>query len=452
MKNTGEYFIPYLKSLLVSGFLFLAVLPGLAQTRKDHLISISAENEKLGSFLIRLSKFDHVNISFNASDSSFNQRINYLTTNKPLEKIFQEILPLTNHDYRQVGNHWVVFASEENSDKFPTAYSIGTPNTKESDNMTGEISAQDKTVTAPDTIIKYIEIPVPFTDTVFVENLITTTDTIILRDTVFIEPSEATQRKTQTVKDLKNVFRAAPDRENGWAISFSYAQMVAGYNYSGNPEGNSKTDELKESEPVSFRNFSLGTSIRYNLKKFRFNAGLKLTGFSHKFSYQDVTATGGFFDVDTLDVYYTVVQSDTTYIFVTDSSWVPLEQTTQTYDRLNQIGLLEFHIGADYKFYSNNDLSFNASVGFDAGIPVWVNGSTILDTDGFPSEELTKDLFSKTTQAWTAGLGGSYKITNWSDLFGEVFYKHYLNEFVETYPLERRMYGFGLRVGLLYYL
>jgi hypothetical protein len=275
---------------------------------------------------------------------------------------------------------------------------------------------------------------------------------VVITDTVFIETPDVPLRKTQTVKDLKNVFRAAPDRENGWAVSFSYAQMLAGYSYNENPEGISNAGKFKDSEPVSFRNFSLGTNIRYNLQKLSFNAGLKLTGFSHKFSYQETNATGGFFDVDTLDIYYTVVQSDTTYIFVTDSSWVPLEQSTQTYDRLNQIGLLEFHIGAGYKFYSSRDVSFYASLGFDAGIPVWVNGSTILDMDDFPAEELTKDLFSKTTLAWSAGIGGSYKITNWSDLFGEIFYKHYLNEFVETYPLERRMYGIGLRVGLLYYL
>jgi hypothetical protein len=424
--------------------LFFCFRPVAAQNADNPIISFHAENEKLGSVLSRLVAHNVMNLSYNATDPSFDHEITYTSSNKPILTILEEILALSGHNTRKVGNHMVIYPSET---------STGMP----------EVSANDKAYEfresqflpenekqPGDTIIRVVEIPVTIRDTLRIVDVVTKTDTVTIRDTVFIE-RPVQSRRTRSGNLLRDVFRFEPDREDGWALSFSYAQLLAGYSYSDSDDLDDALRQVKDADAASLRNFSLGAAIRRNQGKFSFQAGARLTGFSNRFSYTDISTSGGFFEIDTLDVFYTVIDGQQVFTYITDSTWIPLDRDALTYDRYNRIGLLELQLGMDYTFYAVEDIAVYVQGAFNAGVPVWLSGSAVQNVEGYPVAELDKNVFEKWIYGYQAGIGARYTLTNWTDIYGGLFYKRYLSPTTANHPLERRLHGAGLKIGLLYY-
>jgi hypothetical protein len=71
--------------------------------------------------------------------------------------------------------------------------------------------------------------------------------------------------------------------------------------------------------------------------------------------------------------------------------------------------------------------------------------------DGYPATEMNKGTFEKWTYGYQAGIGVRYTLTNWTDIYGELFYRRYLSATTTNHPLNRRLHGAGLKIGLLYY-
>jgi hypothetical protein len=425
--------------------LFFCFRPVAAQNADNPIISFHAENENLGAVLTRLASHNIMNLSYNATDPSFERKITYSATSKPIRTILEDILALTGHNSRKVGNHMVIFPSGATAgvaeDVIPDkAYDYSKSHAVPGiENRTG------------DTVIRLVEVPVVIRDTLRIVDVVTKTDTVTIRDTVFVE-RPVHSRRTRSGNLLRDVFRFEPDREDGWALSFSYAQLLAGYSYSDSDDLDDALRQVKDADAASLRNFSLGAAIRRNQGKFSFQAGARLTGFSNRFSYTDISASGGFFEIDTLDVFYTVINGQQVFTYITDSTWIPLDRDALTYDRHNRIGLLELQLGMDYTFYAVEDFAVYVQGAFNAGVPVWLSGSAVQNVEGYPATELDKSIFEKWIYGYQAGIGARYTLTNWTDIYGGLFYKRYLSPSTANHPLERRLHGAGLKIGLLYYL
>jgi hypothetical protein len=425
--------------------LFFCFRPVAAQNGENPIISFHAENENLGTVLTRLASLNIMNLSFNATDPSFERKITYAATSTPIRTILEDILSMTGHKSRKVGNHTVIFPSGSTAgvadDVIPD---------KAYDYSKSHAVPEIETRTG-DTVIRVVEVPVVIRDTLRIVDVVTKTDTVTIRDTVFIErPIQS--RRTRSGNFLRDVFRFEPDREDGWALSFSYAQLLAGYNYSDSDDPDDALRQVKDAEPASLRNFSLAAAIRRNQGKFSFQTGARLTGFSNRFSYTDISTSGGFFEIDTLDVFYTVINGQQVFTYITDSTWIPLDRDALTYDRYNRIGLLELHLGMDYTFYAVEDIAVYVQGAFNAGVPLWLSGSTVQNVEGYPATELDKNVFEKWVYSYQAGAGVRYTLTNWTDIYGGLFYKRYLSPTTANHPLDRRLHGAGLKFGLLYYL
>ena len=442
-KNIVRHGLPYTrnlnKSFVILLFLSFSSMLIMAQDKK---ISIEADNERLRDILDEISANEQIYFSYKASDEVFDQRITYFCDDKALEDAISGLLALAGLQYMQVGNHLVITALKS---------SVGGNIQPDRDEI-GELQTKDQSATAiePDTVIKTIEKLVYIRDTIRETEVISQTDTVFIRDTVWME-KPASGRNTIKIRDLRNVFRFEPGRDDGWSLAFSYAQMATGFVVL-NKNLSDELEQISESEKTSFRNFSLGSRIQFHQKRWTFSAGFFLTGFSHRFNYVHDISEGGFFDVDTLDIFYTVTQNDTAWTYVTDSAWIPLDREVTIYDRFNRIGLLESELSAGYTLYAKNDISFYASAGFRIGVPVWAAGNTISDEPGYPVKELRLSDLQQFTTAYRLALGISYRSGNWANLFAEVFYRRNTSALIENYPLDRRLQAFGLNIGLVYYL
>ncbi len=432
--------------IFIVALLFIVTCKIYSQNGLSAKVSLSAENEKLSSVLTRLSAFPGVNFTYNASDPSFDQRVTYSATDRLVGEIIHDILTITRHEYRPVGNHLVIVPSEAHPfDPQPKTISF--------EHLSNSVPQKTDTAEPPE-IIEIANLiqdfPPPVRDTIRIVDVVIKTDTVMIRDTVFIE-RPAQVRRTRSGNLIRDVFRFEPDREDGWALSFSYAQLVAGYDYSASGNLDNALQKVKDAEAVSLRNFSMGAALQRNLGKFSLLAGVQFSGFINRFTYADITTNGGFFEIDTLDVFYTVTDGQQVFTYITDSAWVPLDRDALTYDRFNRIGLFEMQLGVGYTFYAMEDVSIYLHGGLSAGVPIWLAGSAIQNMDGYPAEEIDKDMFEKYTFGYQTGLGVRYTLRNWTDIYGELFYRRYLSTTTTNHPLSRRLHGGGVKIGLLYY-
>lgn len=449
-----------MKNLYRSGVLLclfgLGYLPGLAllgQSAMDTPISFQAQNESVRALLSRLSEHETLNLTYNATDAAFDQLITYTAKEKAVHEILKDILLLIDHEYQQMGNHLLIVKSENNNpSKKQLAINENVPKAKHADNRSQPLKAGNQfSGGPPDTIIRQVEVPVYVRDTLVVYDTIVQFEVQTIRDTVFIEKAgQASARGTRRPigsNISSGVFRFEADRESGLAVGIYLAPAVAGYHYL---EMLNVLPSLR-TEDISARNIGFGIDMLYNKNRWQLTLGASLNSYATRFDYMEINNTGGFFQIDTLDVFYAIIDQQPVYTYITDSTWIPLNRDELVYDRLNRMGLLNINLGVAYTFYRTSNFDYYLKGSMQMGVPLWLKGNTIIDSDGFPATELDKNQFSNWLLGYSAALGMRYQLGNWIDVYAEPVYKRYLTPTTINHPLKRRLHGFGLQLGMMYY-
>lgn len=420
---------------------FLISFRLFSQDLSSAVISFGAENEQLSSVLNRLSAKGHVNITYNASDSALQIPVSYPQTRDSVKTILANLLRPAHFTYEQVGNHVVILKSTQ------TGIDPFTPKTKPISNQTAPIN------TIPDTIIQIVHVPVVQIDTIFLRDTVVKIETQLVYDTVFMEPDVSNKTKARkTVSLSRNVFQSEAERQNAWSLIVSASQITAGFQILSDLGGNAELKKATQTESISMKNFGFGVAAQLNVQNIGFRAGFGISSFSHPFSYEQLISTGGFYSIDTVDVFYTVVGADTTWTYVSDSSYVPLDQREIVFDRQNRIVFLELQLGIQYTFIRSNYFSFYVDAEMHLAKPLLVKGSSIENAAGYPAVEMNLASYNNWMAAYQAGIGLKYELSNWVDMYAEVFYKRFTAQDVANYPVQRRLHGCGFRIGIAYYL
>ncbi len=427
----------------------ITLLPGImpgtvvyGQKKADSLITVNFKNEPLHIVLDQLSELASLNLSYNASSPAFGQSISYQSQSKTAKQVLEEVLSFIQHEYRHLGNHYLIVQSKPASDE---------SNLKkidiQEDTLIVQLPLNASLETHPlirDTVIIEKEVPVYHYDTLKFYDTIFSVRT----DTIFFQKSPLSSNRS--ISGISsNVFRFEADRNQSWAIGISYAQMAAGYSYTNTLSIDEQA--IKEAEPFSLRNFKLGLMAQYNRNRLNFSAGVNLSGFSNHFSWNETNRSGGYYLTDTLDVFYNIIQGDTSWLVVEDSTYLPLDESIKLWDRFNRIGLIELQLSAAYNVYRDDYYFIYLKGGIIAALPIWISSSSVQNADGHPAREVSKNDFAAVLYGYHAGLGLRYAFSNWMDLYAESFYTRYLTPTYNEHPLKRNLHGFGLQLGLLYY-
>jgi len=435
-------------SLIISRIFFWCLLPAalilpksvFAQNGSSKIIDFRMSNETVRSALNRLSSEYEVNLTYNASDPDFDTKISYTAQGKTITEVLDDILQEIHYSYQNVGNHLVII-------RLPESATSGSSGLRQK-----QPPPQNLPSLKADTVFIEVEKQVIVRDTLILRDTIVKTEQTIIHDTVVVEKIvELTRRGARPVSVNRDAFRFEPDRRNGWAASFSYTQLAAGYHIISEIDV-LNLQELKDSEKLSFRNFGLGAALQYNAERLSVSAGAGLFSFSNRFYYSETFATGGYTRTDTLDTFFTIIASDTIWRYVTDTTWIPLNKETLNYDRLNRFGLLEFGIDAQLVILEGRNYSWYLNAGFGAATPLWFRGNTISSDDNFPAIKLNSDNFNSWMLNYRFGAGGKRQLTDWTDIYAEITYKRFTGETSLNHPLDRRLHGVGLKFGLIYYL
>jgi len=415
-----------LMSLSVKYYIILTILYGLttanpllAQSSMSAKINFNAQNEKLSIILYRLANEANVNFTYDAGDNVFDNTYTYNAINKSPLVILDELLSNTNHEYKQIGNQIVIFKNNSNI-KY------------EDDEIVAVVSSENNESIVHGVIV----------DTIYIRDSIITviSDTIRIIDTIYIEKQKKKPQPIVKVKDIPtDYFNKVSSREKGWSASVFIAPIV------------SNISLAQESGAVSFRNFSLGIEASKIFNNWNILGGIKLTQFSEKFNHTYTVNDGGFFVTDTVDTYYTIIQTDTAWYYITDSTWKPIDNHEYSYNISNRIGYIEFSTGASFDYYSTSKIRLYIKAIGQMGILMYRNGLAIPDSNNPEGVDFADLNFSTASYSILLGTGIKYRINKQLDFNSEIYYLNYFTDMVVDYPHNTKVRGVGIKFGLMYY-
>jgi len=402
--------------------LILFLVPVLnAQSEEQKNALFEFQNEKLSAVLTKLSETEKLNFTYDANDSVFEKRINYSSDGESVQIILDNILSNSGIKHKQIGNQIVLYRDAD------VAQVV-----KEEPNN------------PPLTPAELNEEPVVQVnykiDTIVLYDTLLRIDTIRETDTVYLEKEKPKKISQSKIKDIPvDFFQPGNQRDNGWALGVFAAPLLSDFSL------------VSGESSFSLRSFSIGVDAIKLLNRWKFTFGARLTHFNQKFNQHYIEMEGGFYSTDTIDTYYTVIESDTSWYFVTDSSWIPFESREYNYKQSNSLGYLEFNLSASYDLFQNQKIRFYIKAGGQLDLLIYHNGIAVPDknhTEGINFSELQ---FNTINYSVLAGLGIKYKIAANMDLNSELYYSRYLNSLVKDFPVKSQINAIGLKVGLVFY-
>ncbi len=416
----------YLVKFNVLLFIFLASFslnPAVSQNSENNLVNFSVNNIPISSALYKLSLQCGYDISYDASDSSLQQLISISAQNELAFDIYRKLLQNTSHSFKQIDNLIVIFKPDDK--------------VEESLNPEDEsrILLPIENTVIPDTVYVNDTIFRTKTDTL----LITQIDTLRIVDTVFIVKPGRDKIK-QIKKNQNELITSRVPRKNGWAGEIFISPMASTFSLS------------EENSPLKFRNFSIGADLTKIIDNLNISIGLKLNHFADNYNNDYLIQEGGYYQTDTIDIYYTILDSDTSWYYVTDSSWLPVDNHQYNYNIKNRIGYLDVGLSATYDFYSIGNARIFAGLGLNSGILIYRSGTAIRNKETEPQGVNFADLeFNNMVYTAQAKLGMKYQINKIVDFKTELFYFQSFDNVVSDFPYNNKLNGVGLKFALLYY-
>ncbi len=406
-----------------------------AQQVNSQLLKVQVEQQSLGETLDQLFVNHQIKVAFNASDPAFDQVVSFnLKANSP-EQLLESLLSQRGYRFKKIGDQYIVFK-------------YGEPEPREIIQPTEEAENLPKTFT--DTI--FIHNNVLRLDTIVRLDTIFQVDTLVIRDTVTVYKEPVEHRKTRRKSLRSDIFNQSARKQEGHAVEVFYGRALTNVQFDVEQQSNVNLKDYWENAiSPGFRTQTLGFKYHFNAKKWSFTSGIALTGFAEKFDYKRKVSTGGFFDIDTLDTYYSIANVDTTWFHVTDSSWVPLDERTFDYSGTNKMGYLEWDISAAYEIMSFSGVRLFAKAGAGMSVLVYKSGTAISATPDYDAISM-KDFEMETLKfSWMLGINARMRLSDAFDLVPEMYFRKFGGDMYKNYPVQRKQSMFGVNLGLIYY-
>lgn len=406
-----------------------------AQSTDNGNINFQVDNEKFSSALYRLGNEAHLNFTYDANDGLFSTIVSYNAVDKLPLLILDDLLSNSNHNYKQIGNQIVIFKDKDKNQE-SNIVNIDFDQIEISDDKTTIDEAIGINTFSSDNFHE------PIIDTIFVLDTIFEihTDTLHIIDTIYIDKEK---QKRTTKSKYKNsdidFFNPQIARDYGWSGGVFLAPILSNFSLA------------SQNNTLSIRNFSFGIEVSKSFNKWNVSAGLKLTHFSENFNHTYYVTEGGYFVTDTIDEYYTVTETDTSWYYVTDSTWKPIDNEEYSYNIKNRIGYLEFSTAVSFDYITTRKFRLYAKVGVQLGVMIYSSGLAILDADDPVGVDFADLNFNHTSYSLLLGTGIKYRISDRLDFNSELYYFNYFNDLVIDYPSTNKINGLGLKLGLIYY-
>ncbi len=425
---------------ILLSFLFLSVEPLCAQqVNLQKKISGSFNNVSLDYALRKIASQANVKFSYNPELIQSSRRVTFHYSRQTLQEVLKQIINDPSVSYREMGNQIVLFRPDDAVAKTETT----------------KIISPDKVVLPtkknPDTVYVYRSDTLTYLrrDTVYKTNTVLRTDTLRLVDTVFIE-----KHKTQEAgQNLKNPFennslkRQKFFENNGFFTGIYFGTLPGQIKFekTDNPEYYSL---MKQAVSSGSRNYTLGVFAGYDYYKVGIYTGLGFLRSNEHFEYSFIKETGGFYKTDTVETYYTLLNSDTTWYYLTDSSWIQKETNQFDYKNQNTYTYLDIPLNLKFRFYQSGSFSLYALAGMNAQILLNSNALYIDPKGSHEASWIDKGSLSTVLLSWNAGLGTSIRLGNSMGILAETTYRQQLTNQYTELPVKKTVSMFTAKAGV----
>ena len=401
------------------------------------LISFSVESCSLDVALEKLFAEYELNVAFSKAELSKIRIERYSCNYKSVEEVLSDLLKGTDYGFKKVGKQYVIRKNQllepivqENPVENPPAVD---PPVEPFE----EILAH-KT----DTVVNKVADTVRIFDTLQIIRTVMRYDTVVRVEQVV---------KTDTVYKTryKGLEIHWPKfRDNGWFITPSIGYDFAQFTCNNPSQAEDASIDITPSSA-----FSLGLDAGHKFERLSVGLSLSYRSLKYRFLLEQTVYDGDYYMSDTLDTYYVVhpVMGDTTYHYILDSVYVPLETTHFSYRDINRLDYLSLGLFASFDFVRINHFRAFVKAGISADFLLAAAGSCNNTEQPFHGP-IEKAQAESVRLSYFGGIGAAFKIVNRVELVPEVHYRITNKSLYRAdFPFDLRMRMWECRLGLTYY-
>jgi hypothetical protein len=271
-------------------------------------------------------------------------------------------------------------------------------------------------------------------------------------DTVYIEKPRTTQNAGKSIKDTFNnnsVTHRKFMEDNGFYTGL-YLEMLPGdVTYASTSTGSAEYTSLMQNSVAgqSFK-FSTGVLAGYDYHFFGIKAGVGYTRLGEKFAHSFSVESGGFFKTDTVEQYYTLSGVDTSWFYITDSTWIPKDSKNYSYSKANSYNYIDVPVSVKLRFLRKKTYEIYALGGVNANFLVSVDAMHINPDDNLAVIDVSENDLRKVLVSWHSGIGASFKINPRSGLIAEACYRSQTgSQYKDDFPVDKRYGNFSIKVA-----
>jgi len=427
-------------------FILLQGYSAIAQSQPylDKKVSFTFSDMSLSNVLRAIGNKTGVKFSYNPDIIQPGKRINMRFNNTPLRDVLKQLLNDPSIAYREIGNQIVLYRGDPS--QFPLE-----PNQQLIQGKPVIVIPAKK---IPDTVYVYQldTLIINRTDTIFRSISITRYDTIRIMDTVYLEKPRATQNAGKSLKDNFNnnsVTHRKFMEDNGFYTSLYVEMMPGDVTYASTSTGSDDYTSLMQNSVSgqSFK-FSTGMLAGYDYHLFGVKAGVGYTRLGEKFAHSFSFESGGFFKTDTVEQYYTLTGADTSWFYITDSTWIPKDSKNFSYSKANSYNYIDIPVSVKLRFLRKKTYEIYALGGVNANFLVSVDAIHINPGDKTTVTDVSENDLRKVLVSWHTGIGASFKINPRSGLIAEACYRSQTaSQYKDNFPVEKHYGNFSIKVA-----
>lgn len=423
---------------LTALFLCTASISASAQSlRLKDNISFSVNNVSVSDALEALTRVTGLTFSYNPDQIPASRIVKVDMSNRPVSEVLNAIIGSKNFGYRQMGNQIVIYVTRQETvpgDEVNTnvpQQAVQSQNTKQNDQI-------QAVAVKPDTV--YITRNIR--DTVRVTELVVKTDTVYEKVTTPVSGKEIFSNAADLTKELTPVWK--------FDAGFSFSFFLPGTSYKASDSYTEKLEQYKNSYSDNAFAGSAGIDLRASYGKWTAAGGIAVTLFSQKLDYSYLKETGGFFQKDTLDKYYTLSGIDTTWYYILDSAYIPKDNEQFSYRMNNHIRYFEIPLAVHYN-YGFRSMLFYGKAGIIPAFYLGSDGQHIMpDKDGIiPSKEMEA---KSIVLSYILGIGAAIPLSRKLIFNSSLFYRNHFGSVYRNFPIETRYSAAGIQAGIIYKL
>lgn len=420
--------------------IFTSASEALAQKQiLNKKISGSFSNITLVSALRKIALQNNVKFSYNPEIIKANKLITLRYDNLSIEEVLKLLINDPTVSYREIGNQIVMYRAGEIPSKVEVT----------------QVVSPEKVVPKPrmpnDTVFVYRidTILLNRIDTVFRSITITKFDTIRIYDTVFRDKIK-TQKPAPTKQNTfaKNSMRHKKfKRNNGYYSSF-YVGWLPGKSDFQSSDTSDYLSRIQSAVSASSSSFETGFMLGYDYYKIGLRTGIGLTRLSEHFSYAFLDEKGGFFKKDTVEKYYLEpIGTDTTWIYIYDSTWIPKEVTEHNYKNLNTYHYITIPLSVKFRFLQSDVFDLYALGGVNTQLLVRSKALYMLPDEQHSAGWIARTNLNPVVFSYHAGLGASLKLNDDAGIFTDVVYRSQISDLYVDLPASKHFRLLDIKVG-----